>query len=182
MGVTTSGGEWLARHICVSHLVSLRCIWHVAEMQPVFGTSTGYHQYHINLSNPRLLQIHVSAPSGFVMAQPAHGRQHHPHQDMNHQPQLQIADYAHNTTPDSDLGAMLRNPRSSALGGHQGSRHPHLASLLAGAHGQRHAGGGRLSAGSSRTNTSHDKVMLHLLGAENNLAHAVCKSFLAHST
>eukprot|EP00892_Ulva_mutabilis_P012081 jgi/Ulvmu1/9245/UM005_0345.1 len=103
-------------------------------------------------------EVHVTAPQGFTMAQPAHGRQHRPRQDPTHQPQLQIADYTHNNnTPETDLGAMLRNPSSSALGGNQGSRHPHLASLLAGSQGHRQAGPGRLSAGSTRTNASQDK-------------------------
>jgi len=101
-----------------------------------------------------LVQIHVSAPPGFQMAQAPLGRQQHPPQRM----QLQIADCAHNSGLDSDLGAMLRNPNGGSMGGKPGSRHPHLASLLAGSHGQRNSGG-RLSAGSSRTNSYHDKVL-----------------------
>ena len=78
---------------------------------------------------------------------------------MKQQGQLQIAEFAHSGTPESDLGAMLRNPSSSGLAGRQGSRHPHLAALLAGSQGQRHGVGARLSAGSSRTNTLQEKVL-----------------------
>lgn len=120
-------------------------------------TIVNMHDHRGIAFDPCHMQIHVSAPPGCQIAQAPMGR--HQHQPQRMQPKLQIADCAHNGGHETELGAMLRNPSATNMGGKSGSRHPDLASLLAGPHAQRNGGGTRLSAGSSRTNASRGQVL-----------------------